>query len=88
MEALGRIHSDIATIKNDVDWMKKSIEATKSDVKTKDTENKKQYAPRWVIYPLITTASVALTAVIGALMGLILVPPARAIALVYIKLLS
>ena len=87
MEALGNIHKDIATIQNDVDWIKKSLEATQADILNKDAENKKAYAPKWIIYPLISVASTILVAIVGALLGLILIPPTKAIAMIFINLI-
>ena len=94
MEALGHLHLAISKVDNKVDvqnetikWIKESLEKTKTTLDEKEDYNEKKYAPKWIMIPLGVIASTLLVAVIGAIAGLILIPPVQSIALFYINLL-
>ena len=48
MEALGRIHADIAVIQKDTEWMKKSLAETKECLELKDKQNEERFASKYI----------------------------------------
>jgi len=88
MEVLGEIHLKMSNFEKDAEYLKCDIKEIKEWMKERDDKSDKRYAPRWIMYPIISTGSLMLAAIIGALMGLILVPSTRAIALFYINLFA
>ena len=77
MEALGRIHSDIATIQNDIDWVKKNQEEIKKTMEEKAKSDKDRFAAKYIekIVWIVTT-----TLIIGVLNQIVnLIPKAYAL---------
>lgn len=78
----------LAIIETKLDLIQKTMDQTQLWMKSRDEHSDKRYAPKWIMYPLVTIGTAILMAVIGAILGLILVPTARAIAMVYINLFT
>lgn len=77
MEMLGRIHADIAEMKNDTEWVKAGLTEIKENIERKEQEDKEKYAPKYIEKIVwLTTAGVLMWA-LTQLMNLI--PAVKAI---------
>jgi len=85
-EMLGRIHVDIAVIQKDCEGIKQSLADTKKALDEKTKEDRERYAPKWIMIPLGVISTAFLVAIAGAIAGLFLVQPVKAIAYIYLNL--
>ncbi len=85
---MSEMEKQITRLETQVGFLVDEIKDIKEWIKCRDSDNADKFAPKWVMTPIIGVASVIVTAVLGALIGLVLVPQAQAIAMIYIKLLT
>lgn len=78
----------LAIIETKLESIQKTLDEMQAWMKCRDEHSDKRYAPRWILAPLGVVGTAILVAIAGALIGLVLVPPVRAIAMIYIQLFS
>jgi len=82
------MEKQIAKLETSMDFLIAEVKEMKEWIKDRDGRSDNKYAPKWIMIPFGVVGTAMLTAVVGALLGLILVPHAQAIAMIYIKLLT
>jgi hypothetical protein len=77
MEALGKIHAEIAKLNTNHDWVKEEIQEIKAWIKNRDTESNHKYAAKWVEWLAKGAVGTILITLLAAGLSLLLVKPAQ-----------